>query len=120
MKLKTNKKTWLYIAVAISVVIAVTTFVYTHTSKEDELLRVEVVPFKTDMGWGYDVKVDNKIFIHQQSIPAIAGDKSFASKEDALKTGNVVMKKLLTGKLPALSPEEVVALGVYKKPEIAN
>jgi hypothetical protein len=79
----------------------------------NDLLKVEVVSFRTTEGWGYDIKVDNKIFIHQETIPAVPGERKFLLEQDALKTGNAVMKRLLEGKRPSLSYEEVMALGLH-------
>lgn len=97
----------------ISVALAVVTGIYTrlHNNRND-LLKVEVASFRTTEGWGYDIKVDNKIFIHQETIPAIPGERKFLLEQDALKTGNAVMEKLIKGEHPSLSYEEVMALGL--------
>ena len=110
--MKTNKKKWLLIA---SVLIAVTIgSVYAwHYHRQHEMLKVEVKPFKTGNGWGYDIMVDKKIFIHQETIPAIAGNRSFSSEHDAVKTGNLVVKKLVKGKFPSLTSEEITKLGIH-------
>ncbi len=95
------------------------TGIYTvmHNTGND-LLKVEVVSFRTMEGWGYEIKVDNKTFIHQETIPAVAGERRFLLEQDALKTGNAVMKKLLAGKRPSLSCKEVMALGVCSAPSV--
>lgn len=84
-----------------------------HYYHQHEMLKVEVKPFKTGNGWGYDIVVDKEIFIHQLTIPAIAGNRSFSSQQDAVKTGNLVVKKLLAGKFPSLTSEEIMLLGVH-------
>lgn len=87
-------------------------YTLTHNAGND-LLKVEVTPFKTTAGWGYEIQVDNKIFIHQETIPAVPGERRFLLEQDAVKTGNAVMKRLLEGKRPSLSYEEVMALGLH-------
>lgn len=84
---------------------------------KDELLKVDLVPFKlTDkQGWGYEIKVDHKTFIRQESIPAISGEYPFATRGDAEKTGELVVRKLIEGKLPSVSRAEVMELGVLPK-----
>ncbi|PWT97818.1 MAG: hypothetical protein C5B52_13310 [Bacteroidetes bacterium] len=82
--------------------------------KEHEMLRVDLKTFQTTGGWGYDVRVDSKTFIHQEYIPAVEGQKRFASEADALKTGQLVVRKLTKGQLPTLSKEEIAVLGVDK------
>ena len=104
---------------ALSLLAAISVYAYSHNSakKGDDPLKVEMTPFKTTTGnWGYAINVDGKLFIKQESIPAVAGNKHFASKEDAEKTGNLVMNKLLKGKFPALSAEEVMASGICITP----
>lgn len=110
MNMKTNRYRIVFV---VSIAMAIATGIYTlkHNAGND-LLKVEVVPFRIAEGWGYEIKVDNKTFIHQETIPAIAGDRKFLMEQDALKTGNAVMKKLLDGKHPSLSYEEVMALGL--------
>ena len=117
MKPKTSKNL-LYAAIAASVLLSASAYTFfRHLSRKgDEHLKVEVLPVAMSRGWGYEIKVDGKTFIHQETIPAIPGNRPFVTKEDALKTGNVVMKKLLKGMLPSLTPEEVEKLGVTITP----
>ena len=117
MKPKTSKNL-LYIAIIASVLLSAGAYTFfRHLSgKGDERLKVEVLPIAMARGWGYEIKVDGKTFIHQETIPAVPGDKHFVSREDALTTGNAVMKKLLKGTLPSLTPEEVKDLGIAITP----
>ncbi len=108
--MKTSRYLVLFV---ISLLLAVATGIYTamHNTGND-LLKVEVVTFRTVEGWGYEIRVDNNTYIHQETIPAVAGGRKFLLEQDALQTGNAVMKKLLAGKQPTLSYEEVMALGL--------
>lgn len=101
--------------ISLLVIVAIAAGAYTrHYNRQHEMLKVEVKPFKTDKGWGYNVTVDKKIFIHQESIPAFSGNQSFTTEEDAMKAGNLVVKKMVAGsKFPALSAEEVMGLGIH-------
>ncbi|HEY5369354.1 MAG TPA: DUF4907 domain-containing protein, partial [Hanamia sp.] len=47
------------------------------------MVPVSASIFKTDKGWGYSILVDNKLFIRQDIIPAVEGNKGFATKDDA-------------------------------------
>ena len=85
-----------------------------HYRRQHELLRVDLKSFRTNMGWGYETSVDSKPFIRQQTIPAIAGNKTFSTEADALKTGRAVAVKLSRGLLPSLSKKEIEAMGVYR------
>ncbi len=85
-----------------------------HYRRQHELLRVDLNSFRTKLGWGYEIRVDSKPFIRQETIPAIAGNKSFSTEADALKTGKAVAIKLSRGLLPSLSKKEIEELGVYR------
>lgn len=113
--MKISKRSLVIIA-AIAVMSCIAAYSFLNYERHDDLLKVDVVPFElTDKtGWGYEIKVDHKTFVRQESIPAIAGDRPFGSKEDAKKTGELVVRKLIKGNLPSLSAAEVIALGVAR------
>jgi hypothetical protein len=116
--MKLNKQ-WINIStVALLFTLVISVYAYSHNkvNKGDELLKVEMNAFKTKNGWGYEIDVDGKPYIKQETIPAIAGNKTFINKEDAETTGNAVMKKLLKGTRPSLSSQEVMALGIHLTP----
>ena len=62
-------------------------------------------PIKLENGWGYSIELEGKTIIRQESIPSMAGNYSFASKEDALAVGSWVSQQLVEGKSPSLTPE---------------
>ncbi len=76
------------------------------------MLQVEAVPLHTNSGWGYEIVVGHKTFIHQQFIPAIQGEKAFATKEDAMKTADLVVSKIVKGKLPSITMADLSSLGI--------
>ncbi|MCO5235328.1 MAG: DUF4907 domain-containing protein [Chitinophagaceae bacterium] len=104
------------ILLIVSLSVMTVTGLYTvmhDTTRGNDLLKVEVVSFRIPGGWGYEIKVDHKTYIRQETIPALTGDHKFLLEQDALKTGNAVMKKLLNGENPSLSYEEIMALGLH-------
>lgn len=62
---------------------------------KDSMVLLTVKPFEYNGGWGYDIFAGNKKYIHQDQVPAIAGKRIFLTKEDALKTGNLVVQKII-------------------------
>ncbi len=76
------------------------------------MLLVESSTFQVAGGWGYNVLVDHKIFIHQEAVPAIRGNKIFINKEDAEKTGSLIVQKILNKKVPSVSKNELDSLHV--------
>lgn len=76
-----------------------------------EVLAVEV----TGSGWGYQILRDGKLIIDQQQIPAIQGNQSFSTEEDAHKTGELALKKIKGQNFPpTISIQELDSLGVLK------
>jgi hypothetical protein len=66
-------------------------------------------------GWGYQILKDGKMIIDQQQIPAIQGNKRFSTEEDALKTGNLAMKKIKGQNFPpTISIQELDSLKILR------
>ena len=55
--------------------------------------------------WGYEVLVDGKLYIHQETIPGRPGNKGFATAADAMKVAAFSQKKMEGGESPALISE---------------
>lgn len=76
------------------------------------MVKLESIPIQTSSGWGYNIMAGDKIYIHQQCIPAVSGNKPFANKEDAMKTAEIVIKKLVNHKLPYVTKKELDSLKI--------
>ncbi len=81
-----------------------------RNNKSNGEIRVEVFRIDTTQAWGYEIVSGNKVFIHQETIPALEGKRPFASKEDALKVGNRVKEKLISKQPPNITKDEISAL----------
>jgi hypothetical protein len=63
--------------------------------------------------WVYDIYKDEKILIHQTSIPGMPGNDGFKNKTDAEKVARLVIEKLKKGEMPpTVSIEEMKNLKV--------
>lgn len=87
------------------------------SEKEDDAFTkrndVEYKLYKTGNGWGYDILINNKKYIHQPTIPSIGGLKSFYTKEKAQKTAEFVCSKIKRKIMPpSVTPKELDSLGV--------
>jgi len=89
------------------------------SSKQDDIISengydtIRAIVVKLDTGWGYDITINNKKYIHQTIIPAISGNYTFGSPENAQKTANFVAQKLLNNVFPpSVEIEELDSLGV--------
>jgi hypothetical protein len=74
--------------------------------------RLRLAPVHTAEGWGYRILEQQRPLIYQVYIPAVAGHHPFSSKEDALRVGRLVMRKLQQGQSPAVSLRELDSLGI--------
>ncbi len=76
---------------------------------------IETAVFQVENGWGYDVFVDSKRFIHQPYIPVIQGNIPFDNEADAKKVAEFVAKKIrMNINPPAVTLQALDSLGVIK------
>jgi hypothetical protein len=66
--------------------------------------------FNSAGGWGYDVKYNNKLIIHQPYMPVVSGHTPFSNKLFAEKTAWLVVKKLEYKKSPTITREELLSI----------
>jgi hypothetical protein len=92
-----------------------TTAAKNDTSKKTEVSSVSVFP--VDKGYGYDILMNGKPYIHQPYIPAVQGNQAFTTIEDAQKMGNFVNYKIKKNiNPPSVSVKELDSLKIkYKK-----
>jgi len=71
------------------------------------------VSYIDSLGWGYDIILNGKPYIHQFHIPALAGDKRFERESDAQKVQKLVVWKI-NKKIspPTVSVKELDSLGI--------
>ena len=62
-------------------------------------------------GWGYEILVNDKLFIRQESIPVIRGDRGFLKKEQAEKTAELIINKMKGGQPPTVTIFELRQTG---------
>ena len=69
----------------------------------------------TDLGWGYDIIMNEKVIIHQTNIPGVTGNHGFHTKEDAQVIANFVLYKISKNIFPpSISNKELDSLINYK------
>ena len=109
--MQTIKKNWVYLLLSFAIIF----FVYKKIIQTKEVYKTET--FKTNTGWGYTILKDDKVYIHQEIIPAIEGFKSFTTKEEAEKVGKFVvdkMKKKEGAGFPQITVEEIDSLKISR------
>ena len=75
-----------------------------------EVLKTET--FRTNSGWGYSISYKEKTIIKQSIIPVISDNKSFATEEDALKVGQLVVEKLNQQTSPTVTKNDLILLKI--------
>ena len=88
----------LLISIAASVAIWLNAF-----HKKRNTSSVKALTFHAVEGWGYDILVDDTLFIHQANIPCLNGKQGFAKKEHAEKTASLIINKIENGKSPVVT-----------------
>ncbi len=109
----TKKIGWLVVPVSLLMIAAGAAILYTEHNKMSEMVKLELRPLQKAGGWGYEILADDKIFIHQDCIPAIKSQKPFVSKDEAMLVGNAVISKLQRGKLAGITVDELNQLHVH-------
>lgn len=65
------------------------------------------------LGFGYNILIDGAIFIHQTSIPAMAGNNAFTTKDKAELVANLMVYKLKNNIMPpSISKQELDSLKI--------
>lgn len=73
--------------------------------------EIQLQTFQAEQGWGYDVYIDGRHYIHQAHQPAVGGRQGFATQEQAAAVGALVSTKIRKGIIPpSVSAAEVDSL----------
>jgi hypothetical protein len=102
------------------IVLAAATFFYIgfrqHRQWKKDHVLIELKPFHTAKGWGYNIFTDGKVYIHQDIVPALPGTRGFRTKEDAMAVGTKVYERLKAGQVPMVTAQEVHQMGITPQP----
>jgi hypothetical protein len=95
--------------IAIAVVISVLIFIFGRHNKKQPATphQFSYNTFLKQSGWGYEVLVDGKVYIHQDFVPVLPIEKGFRKKEYAEKAATLVMQKLQYNQLPTLTTADL-------------
>jgi len=108
-----KKKYSRFIVAVILIVALIAVYYFRHNENEDKVF-LQTQAIQTNLGWGYNITANGKIYIHQEFIPAIAGKHGFSTKEDAIKVGQRVIEKISNNQLPTISIEDLKELNVLR------
>lgn len=108
MKMKIKKYWSLLVLISVVIFSAIKFYGTKNYSK-----KIDVKTFQVNNNWGYDIVVDGKTFIHQNTIPAVEGNKLFSNEKDAQTVGILVKEKLLHKLNPSISKEQIDSCKIF-------
>lgn len=79
--------------------------------------RYHVDAFRTDSGWGYTIRVNNKPYIRQSILPSVEGCMPITTRAMAIELGNLVMAKMKNRESPAITRKDLEVLGIIPAPK---
>lgn len=98
--------------IAVAVIISVLIFIFGRPqSKTNNKHQISYTTFNQTSGWGYEILVDGKIFIHQDFVPVLTAKNGFSKKEYAEKAASLVIQKLQHNQLPTLTTNDLRQIG---------
>ncbi len=103
------KKNWVYILFVLSVII----FSISQYRKY-KTRSVYVKARQINSGWGYDIYVKDSVYISQDIIPSINGRKTFVTKTDAEKVGELMVLKMKKNQIPNVTEHELDSLKITR------
>ncbi|MFC0774646.1 DUF4907 domain-containing protein [Terrimonas alba] len=96
------------LVIGISALIAVAVFIITiDRSSKKKKNHISTYVYEGIHGWGYDILVNDELFIHQELIPAIQGQTGFQTKMQAEQAARLIINKMERGQLPTVTTFEL-------------
>ena|SRR5664279_3877801 len=109
----TIRKTYSLIAIA-ALLISFAVIFFNKGKEQNEKVFIYAEPVQTVYGWGYNIIANNKVYIKQEYMPAVPGKQGFKSAADAMQVGNLVVRKIIDNRMPAITLHELDSMGSYK------
>jgi hypothetical protein len=76
-------------------------------------VNVSLDTIHTTIGWGYIIKINDKVYIQQTFVPVIETHTGFKTRLEAENTGRMVVEKLLNNESQVLSIQDLQKAGVH-------
>ena len=88
-----------------------------YNKKEKSIAKpssdLQIKIFAGGGGYGYDIFKNAVLYIHQSTIPAVQGNKTFKTHAQAQRAAEFVVYKITHNIIPpSVTPEELDSLGV--------
>jgi preprotein translocase subunit SecD len=87
-----------------------------NRKKSGKEIPVSSKVFQGTYGWGYEILVNDTVYIHQDIIPSLPGKTGYLQKEQAEAAAQLVVNKLKSGQSPRVTTfEQQQIISSYKK-----
>lgn len=63
--------------------------------------------FRVAEKWGYEILVNDKVFIRQETVPAVNGMQGFDNPDQAMQTAALIINKMKSGQHPTVTTFEI-------------
>jgi hypothetical protein len=100
-------KKYNFIVIGVALIISATIWIVQLNKQNTKKERITAKVFQSLNGWGYDILVNNALFIHQESVPGRQGKTGFPEKKQAEQTAQLIINKMERGELPAVTTFEL-------------
>lgn len=88
---------------------------YINSKVETQVFSNDSTKDKNLGGFGYNIIIDGKMYVHQPHVPAVAGNKGFTSSEAANRAANLVAYKIKNNIMPpSITEPELDSVGALK------
>jgi hypothetical protein len=84
------------------------------SSYADAEITIRIIP-ASKKTFGYDIIMNNRLFIHQPHVPGMSGNDGFADMEKAQKVAEFVVKKIKNNEMPpTVTMDDLNRMGVLR------
>ena len=91
------------IVILISIGVSIALWLNSLHKKQNNTHSVKALTFHSISGWGYNILVNDTLFIHQANIPGISGNRGFAKKKQAEKAAELIINKIKKRESPVVT-----------------
>ncbi|MUH35686.1 DUF4907 domain-containing protein [Zobellia amurskyensis] len=99
-----------FLLATLIMVVAYITFNYSAVEANKVKPRLETIA--VGEGYGYQILYEEKVLVKQEFIPAVQGERAFASKKEAKRVGDEVLKSIIKGEAPFVTISQLKDLKI--------
>ena len=102
--------------IVLSIAAVLSVFIF-FIPKKEKLPAITSRVISSGSGWGYEILVNDKLFIRQESIPVLNGDKGFTEPGQAQQTAQLIINKMKSGQPPTVTTFDLQRICHFNEPD---